>query len=165
MKKPLPKPNTKKRVHFQTKPSVQGETDSAQVPAVASPTKKARLHPDHTPRIVAAEGKISKCYGCNGMLKPKNGVPPPLVFKLPVNRKRPPTSGKNGNRWIESFFKKPAYFHVKNLECLRIILPDVEKRHVHMNDEEFDKLRPEQIHFLQLKGYWDHINKNRANIP
>ena len=110
------------------------------------------------PSIVYINATIKRCTGCGALFKPKDRRQPhDLVIRMLMNRIRPDASG----RMVVDPLKRPAYFHWKDLGCVKRKEPDTERRRMYMPNQTFHTLTKDHKALLQDRKYWDAILHNR----
>ena len=109
-------------------------------------------------KLVFINNTIKRCYGCGQpfnheqMLSPGN-----LVFSKKTRRMRP--DGKGGQ--VKNKIATNAFFCARDMACMELEFPKVQKKHIYMGNLTFRNLTPAHKKFLKLKGYWDAIIANR----
>ena len=105
-------------------------------------------------KLVFINNTIKRCYGCGQpfnheqMLSPGN-----LVFSKKTRRMRP--DGKGGQ--VKNQIATNAFFCARDMACMELEFPKVQKKHIYMCNLTFRNLTPAHKKFLKLKGYWDAI--------
>ena len=109
-------------------------------------------------KLVFINNTIKRCYGCGQpfnheeMLSPGN-----LVFSKKTRRMRP--DGKGGQ--VKNKIATNAFFCARDMACMELEFPKVQKKHIYMGNLTFRNLTPAHKKFMKLKGYWDAIIANR----
>ena len=109
-------------------------------------------------KLVFIKNTIKRCYGCGQpfnheeMLSPGN-----LVFSKKTRRMCP--DGKGGQ--VKNKIATNAFFCARDMACMELEFPKVQKKHIYMGNLTFRNLTPAHKKFLKLKGYWGAIIANR----
>ena len=109
-------------------------------------------------KLVFINNTIKRCYGCGQpfnheeMLSPGN-----LVFSKKTRRMRPDRKGGQ----VKNKIATNAFFCARDMACMELEFPKVQKKHIYMGNLTFRNLTPAHKKFLKLKGYWDAIIANR----
>ena len=147
------KRTTKKR-HIETSDDGAEETE---VP-LALEQNKLKNNP---PVLVRINRQIKSCFGCKGRFSADAFVAPnDLVFKLLAIRQRPVGDGT----WVDNTFKTPAYFHSRDMACLRRVDPTLDVTYIYMTNDTYFTLGDEHIRKLKRQKYWEAIVKNRNYV-
>ena len=109
-------------------------------------------------KIIELNATIKKCYSCGVYFNHQKMVPPyNLIFSRKTKRMRP--DGKGGQ--IRAKIPTNAFFCARDMACLELEFPHVEKKHIYMGNMTFNSLTRGHKKFLVRKGYWDAIVHNR----
>ena len=98
---------------------------------------------------------ITKCFGC-GVPYAANEriVPNNLIIRYQCKRHDAKDPEALGN----------AYFHTRDLHCLRRINADLEARDLYITSETLNNLTDQHVRLLKNKGYWDCMMANRLML-
>ena len=126
------------------------------------PIENEADHLDGNPVCVTIMKKrVSVCTGCSKKYMPHHkNVPLNLVFMYLCRRMRPDKEGK----WFRGKTAMPAYFHIRDLACIRAEKEDATAAELYMTNETINSLEDGHIVRLQQLGYWEHILGNRARL-
>ena len=109
-------------------------------------------------KIIELNATIKKCYSCGLYFNHEKMVPPyNLIFSRKTKRVRP--DGKGGQ--IRAKIPTNAFFCARDMACLEMEFPRVEKKDIYMGNMAFNSLTRGHKKFLARKGYWDPIVHNR----
>ena len=98
------------------------------------------------------------CIGYQKIFREVDHHPPnDLMFRMLSFRRCPDGKGK----MVLDYKKQPAYFHSKDLGCLKMKTPQVECREVYMKNETFHTLTADHVCVLKNHQYWEAIVHNR----
>ena len=109
------------------------------------------------PVLVRITRQIKSCFGCKGKFSSDAFVAPnDLVFKLLTIRQRLLPDGT----WVDNTFKTPAYFHSRDMACLRRVDPTLDATFIYMTNDTYFTLDDGHIRKLKRQKYWEPIVKN-----
>lgn len=121
-------------------------------------TRHMQLNADRIARVVYLDNNIKKCTGCQTFFNKKKLTPPnDMVFQFQTKR----TFVSKGVLQTAAQ-KYTAYYHLHHLNCLRKKDPAIEKNHLYMCTEEFNKLTEQHKNILMKHDYYRFIVANRA---
>ena len=85
-----------------------------------------------------------------------------MVFWYMMYHKWPDGKGK----LITNHFRSPAYFHARDLGCLRQVteLEKIEKADLYMTNETRHVLTQDHIEMLKKRGFWDDMIRTREQM-
>lgn len=122
-----------------------------------------RVQRENWPTLVPIFDKVTRCYGCQMLFEDKlRRDPHNLVFKYKLKRKYKNQAGKE----VQQKTANPAYFHARDLGCLRCIseLEEIELSEIYIDNKTFMSLTSTQIHHLKKINFFQHLKRNRQAL-
>ena len=139
-----------------------------------------RFHPDfvpdeveeakmetNPPHLIFLTRRVQMCTGCGAYFKEKERlIPNNLIFKYEMYRLRPVDDGQGRRQWIRNKKKTPAYFHARDLACLRLIadMEDIKVEDIYMANDTYFSLTDKHKQELKEKKFWNAIVNTRKDI-
>ena len=115
--------------------------------------------------VLKTQNRISKCLGCDAQISPnEKKFPRNLAFVFKMRRKVPPPGGKGA--WVLSPDKRNCYFHSEDLGCLRLVyeLRNIQIEDIYMSNDNYSRLKEENIQELISREHWDAIRNGRQSV-
>ena len=115
--------------------------------------------------VLKPQNRISKCLGCDAQISPQEKhFPRNLAFVFKMRRKVPPPSGKGA--WVLSPDKRNCYFHSEDLGCLCLVyeLRDIQIEDIYMSNDNYSRLKEENIQELVNREHWEAITNGRQSV-
>ena len=117
------------------------------------------------PTYVRMKPMVKRCQGCRVLFdKSERKAPNDLIFQYQMIREYPDPN--NPGKWKKTDKVANAYFHSRDLACLRRVpeLSNINENHIYIEDGVYHSLTEGHLEILDRRGHLSALKRIRATL-